>query len=88
MHQCNICKKEFKYKYLLTKHESRKRNCGNIEEIIENYTEKINEINKEILEKTELSLNKKMECLFCNKIFANKTNIKRHIDNNCNIILF
>ena len=87
MHQCNICKKEFKYKYLLTKHESRKRNCGNIEEIIENYTEKINEINKEILEKTELSLNKKMECLFCNKIFANKTNIKRHIDNNCNIKL-
>jgi hypothetical protein len=26
-----------------------------------------------------------MQCLFCNKIFINKTNIKRHIDNNCNI---
>jgi len=85
MHQCNICKKEFKYKYLLIKHESRKRKCGNIEDIIENYKEKIEVINKEILEKTEISLEKKMQCLFCNKIFINKTNIKRHIDNNCNI---
>ena len=85
MHKCNICKKEFKYKYLLTKHESRKRKCGNIEDIIENYKEKIEVINKEILEKTEMSLEKKMQCLFCNKIFINKTNIKRHIDNSCNI---
>jgi len=85
MHQCNICKKEFKYKYLLTKHESRKRKCGDIDDIIENYNQKIEVINKEILEKTELSLDKKMQCLFCNKIFLNKTNIKRHIDNNCNV---
>ena len=46
MHKCNICKKEFKYKYLLIKHESRKRKCGNIEYIIENYKEKIEVINK------------------------------------------
>jgi hypothetical protein len=85
MIQCKICKKEFKYKYLLTKHESRKKMCGKIDDLIQNYDEKITEITQNIdykVNRTLENMNKHI-CLFCNRKFLNKTNIKRHLDHSC-----
>ena len=85
MIQCKICKKEFKYKYLLIKHESRKKMCGKIDDLIQNYDEKIAEITEDVNDKVNRTLENpnKPICLFCNKKFLNRTNIKRHLDNSC-----
>jgi len=77
MLQCELCKKDFKYKYLLDKHKSRKRSCNIIENILKNYDEKIDEIDEDITNKTNDSIEHGIKCLFCEKEFSNKANTKK-----------
>ena len=85
MSTCDKCGKYFKKKYLLNRHLKKKFPCDKTENInIENYR-KINDIDKEINNKTEMSINTKRECLFCNKILINKGNLIRHINESCKI---
>lgn len=85
MIQCEKCGKDFKYKYLLNKHENRKFTCNTIENIEENYEEKIKDIENEINIKTQLSMEKETICLFCNKPQSFKNNTYRHIKKYCKV---
>jgi hypothetical protein len=83
IHQCELCKKDFKFKYLLEKHKSRKKTCYTIENIIKNYNDKINAIKYDIDYKINKSFEDETTCLFCNKEFLNKANTKKHINISC-----
>jgi hypothetical protein len=85
MYQCDKCGKEFKYKYLYKNHENRKYDCNSIDNIDNIYNNKINLIQDEIKIKTELSINKKDLCYFCNLTLSINTNIKRHINEYCKV---
>ena len=54
MYKCEKCEKEFKYKYLLKKHENRKFKCNAINNIKNNYEDKIKNIENELEYKTKL----------------------------------
>ena len=80
MFKCNKCEKEFKYISLLKKHESRKFSCINIDD----YNDKIDNISQIIENKINESINNNATiCLFCNKVFCNKSNLSKHIYNVC-----
>ncbi len=85
MHQCQLCKKDFKYKYLLDKHKSRKRACDTLENIIKNYDIKIKDLDDNISNKTNVSIEQEFKCLFCDKEFSNRANTKKHISVACTI---
>lgn len=75
---CEKCNKEFKYKYLLKKHENRKFTCDTIKNKEYVIDEKIKAITDEIENKTKLSLEKINICMFCNLVLSTKTsNITR-----------
>jgi len=91
MYKCEKCEKEFKYKYLLKKHENRKFKCNSvnsvntINNIKNNYEDKIKNIENELEYKTKLSLEKKNICLFCNLSLSTKTSTSRHINKYCKV---
>jgi hypothetical protein len=99
MAKCEKCGKEFDYNYLLERHLNNKKSCeinkndthkkykiskNNIQKNITKFQREIDNINNSINELTRQSLESKTKCKFCNKIFANKNNIERHILNSCN----
>jgi hypothetical protein len=98
MVQCEICEKEFDFNYLLQRHLNKKKPCKkkiSIKEINESkisiydrkiilYDKQIEEIQNNIQYLTELSVQSKKSCKFCNKKLANKNNVERHIENSCN----
>ncbi len=83
MYHCYKCGKEFKYKSFLDRHNSKKISCNKIDNINNNYDKRINDIDDEINNKIEESLKLITTCLFCNKIFSNKANTRRHIMDYC-----
>jgi hypothetical protein len=85
MYKCEKCEKEFKYKYLLRKHENRKFTCENVKHIEFLIDDKINNLEKEIETKTRLSLEKKNICMFCNLTLSIKTSTMRHINKYCKV---
>ena len=82
---CEKCDKEFKYEYLLKRHQNNKKQCINDISLITKYDNKINNIDIKILELTEQSIQTKKTCMFCNKNFNNKNNVERHILSSCQI---
>jgi hypothetical protein len=98
MFQCTNCNKNFKYNYLLVRHENNKTGCK-IPNKIKIINNKINDIDTKILDKQnkikiiisntnnmklQSMLNNENKCLYCDKIFINKNNMNRHIKANCN----
>lgn len=112
MFQCDKCNKEFRYNYLLKRHQKNKFACDLPNKILINnnnkitdYDNKLTKYNEQIkliedkiiqfnrdIEKnddkiltiTKKSLDIKNKCLFCKKIFLNKSNTSRHIESYCN----
>jgi hypothetical protein len=82
--ECNKCGKLFKHNYLLTRHNNKIKSCDRPEKIIEKYNKLIEEIDNKINNLYDISITSKTKCNFCNNIFHNKSNLKRHIDNYCN----
>ena len=85
MNTCDKCDKEFKYKYLLKRHQNNKNPCITDTSLITKYDNKINNIDSKILELTEQSIQTKKNCMFCNKNFNNKNNVERHIFSSCKV---
>ena len=79
IHECNICYKSFTREYLLTRHINKIKSCNNIDKIILNLNENIETINKKLNYNDELSFESKNKCIYCNNLFYNKSNLKRHI---------
>jgi hypothetical protein len=84
MVNCEKCDKYFPKNYLLQRHLNRKFPCVTNIDLITKFQREIDNINNSINELTRQSLESKTKCKFCNKIFANKNNIERHILNSCN----
>jgi hypothetical protein len=85
MHTCEKCGKEFKFVYLLNKHKNRKNICNTVDNIRENFNNKIKNIENEINIKTQGSLEKENICLFCKVNQSNRNNTLRHIKKYCKI---
>ena len=85
MNKCEKCEKGFKYKYLLKKNENRKFTCENVKNIELIIDEKIKFLDNEIETKTNLSLQKKHICMFCNLTLSIKTSTSRHINKYCKV---
>ncbi len=85
MHTCEKCGKEFKFVYLLNKHKNRKNICNTVDNIRENFNNKIKNIENEINIKTQESLEKENICLFCKVNQSNRNNTLRHIKKYCKI---
>jgi hypothetical protein len=83
MNTCDKCDKEFKFNYLLKRHQNNKFPCITDTSLITKYDNKINNIDTKILELTEQSIQTKKICMFCNKKFNNKNNVERHIFSSC-----
>lgn len=93
VYKCNICKKDFKYKYLLEKHNTRKYPCRSVDTTdINDKLSKLEEDVCDLKEKYEsilthtfhTSITNELECKFCHKTFSFKNNLYRHIrDSNC-----
>lgn len=92
MFECEKCGKEFKFKYLIEKHNNRKTTCytpnnikNTMSDRIQIFENKIYEIENEITNKTNKSLDK-LKCMFCDKnMIPSKSNIKRHLKSHCSI---
>jgi len=95
VYKCNICKKEFKHKYLLEKHNNRKYPCRSVntieindklsklEEDVCNLKEKYDSIQTQLSYHSTDKINE-LECKFCHKSFSFKNNLYRHLrDNKC-----
>ena len=85
IYKCSKCNKEFKFKSILDKHINRKTPCDKIvntdsNDNIEIYRQ-YNIINNKINKLTKKS--SKNKCEFCNSTLANRSNLLKHIDNNC-----
>ena len=85
IYKCSKCNKEFKFKSILDKHINRKTPCDkivntNCNDNIEIYRQ-YNIINSKINKLTKKS--SKNKCEFCNSTLANRSNLLKHIDNNC-----
>ena len=86
MFKCDKCCKEFIYYSFLLRHKNKKKSCDtskninkNFDEKIKIFDKKINELENKIDYLNNGSLNDLNKCLFCNKIFINKSNTNRHI---------
>ena len=91
-HECSRCKKQFKYNYLLVKHQKKKSLCKEyvapigkietqvrqLETSIEEANQKIDEITKKLNNTGDNSI---IRCQYCNKIFSFGTNYTRHLRN-------
>ena len=83
MNTCNLCNKTFEFNYLLERHQNRKKSCangginGNIDTAKRKYDYQVNKINKLNAKTTD-----KM-CGYCDKIFTSKSNLNKHMNNNC-----
>lgn len=82
-YSCEKCGKIFKQKYLLTRHLNKKFPCDKIDTINNYHLKIIDRIDDEISKKTELSLETKTKCLFCDSVLINKGNLTRHLNNFC-----
>jgi hypothetical protein len=92
MVQCEKCGKDFKFRYLLLKHQNRKKTCETLDNIkvvyddkIKNFNDKIKDIEDEIKIKTNKSLKKITKCMFCNNPQSNRANMLRHFRKYCNV---
>ena len=82
MNTCNLCNKTFKYNYLLLKHQNRKNSCvlnnnGNIDAAKKHYDYQVNKIYKLNIKTTDTM------CGYCDKTFISKSNLNKHMNNNC-----
>ena len=72
--ECEKCGKDFKYKYLLLKHQNRKFTCETSSNIDTIFDEKIKILENEIENKTKSSPDE-LKCLFCKKTQTFKNNV-------------
>ena len=80
---CDKCSKAFKYYCLLVRHQNSKTKCDNDNKIIKKYKYELNILNNtynDLYDKTNIS---DKQCYFCLKMYLNKSNLKRHLINNC-----
>ena len=85
MHKCLRCQKEFKYNYLLVRHNNRKFPCKEVENNLHQFTP----INTNLHQLTPINLNDKKEektdivqCNYCNKSMR-FNHLTRHQRNTC-----
>jgi hypothetical protein len=81
--ECDKCGKIFKHKYLLIRHINNKTICNTPQKINNYYNKQINILEKKIEILDKLSFDDKIKCCYCNNIFHNKNNLKRHIQSQC-----
>ena len=82
--ECEKCGKDFKYKYLLLKHQNRKFTCETSSNIDTIFDEKIKILENEIENKTKSSP-VELKCLFCKKTQTFKNNVYRHVKDFCSV---
>ena len=80
--QCPICLKEFKFPYLLKRHNERKNPCKSVEKendtkMIPNDTKMIPNDTKMIPDDTSKNLQKIFICKYCNTTFNSKRSLYR-----------
>jgi hypothetical protein len=80
---CKLCLKEFKYNYLLVRHQNAKKSCDNSDKIINKMNLFIKNTDNTLINLYNTSLKSKINCYFCNTTYVNKSNLKRHLDNYC-----
>lgn len=85
MVECDKCYKIFNYQCLLEKHKTRKKSCDIPEIAIKNLTLRIEEMNNNINNLENLSIESQTTCNFCNKKFKKKYNLVCHLDKSCAI---
>jgi hypothetical protein len=79
---CENCKKVFISNYLLDKHQNRKEPC--LFEILENVKNKIEILNLTVKNNDNKSIqSKSCICVYCKDTYSNKSNLKKHINKNC-----
>ena len=83
MNECNICGKSFRYNYLLVRHKNGKLSCNKSKKIIDNYNNKIIDIDNKLNNLYELSMESKTKCYYCENDYNNKSNLRRHIRSYC-----
>ncbi len=78
MVKCDICYKEFKDNFNLTRHKSRKKPCK----------PQMLEAAEELHEEEDVSDNEddRLVCKFCNKIYSSNSVLYRHQRDNCKVI--
>lgn len=82
INKCEFCLKEFKYNYLLERHQNRKIKCkkvvpNELYEVTKELIELKNELKHErVQDKQETITNK---CTFCNKLFSRQDALQRHL---------
>ena len=81
--ECNICGKSFRYNYLLLRHKNGKLSCNKSNKIIENYNNKIIDIDTKLDDLYQLSMESKIKCYYCDNDYNNKSNLRRHILSYC-----
>ena len=83
MFECNKCYKLFHYSYLLNKHNSKNILCNTPKKIIKNLTLKIEQLESEILNNNNKSIESKNICYYCTQTFSTKYSMIRHMNNIC-----
>jgi hypothetical protein len=77
--ECEKCGKIFEYKYLLNRHLLNKIICNTSSKINKIYNEKINNIDDKIKKIDIETLDSQTKCGYCNSIFMNINNLKKHM---------
>ena len=81
--ECKICFKQFKFAYLLTRHENNKKSCDNKVKILRKLYDELETIEKKIINLLNESFESNKKCFFCNNEYLNRSNLKRHINIYC-----
>jgi len=83
---CERCHRIFKYRYLLERHNNKKKQCVELHPELQQIKQSLNETNKKIDKITEVAEQMKEilqindnRCKFCRKLFERKDNLNRHI---------